>query len=255
MVSSLQSNFTSVLGARAQNPFRLRRALEKLTSLTRHIECLISFANSPRLRPALQYHMSISTVLGQTHTVELPKTQEEWKLFLEVTTAEILQSPEVSDETLQSSGVYSKKLAGAFEKKAYVCPVHCECALVQHLTVKHNDAWDNVPAFNYIGVSKLSCSACRIWLESFNEVSPGQRKFYTRGSHGKWYWPWGMPMAEESNGEVTVEEFLREVAPGKSLREIMAGKISRQYIGYLIKPELYPTGSDSTDASFNVRKH
>jgi len=184
--------------------------------------------------------MSVSIVPGQTRTVTLPASQEQWKLFLEV----------AADEILDGQADYAKELVEAFEKKDYLCSAHCECALIQYLTLKHNDSWDDIPVFSYIGVSKLSCSACRIWFESFNEV--GQQKFYTRGSHGKWYWPWGMPMAEECFGEGIGEESQGKVAPAKSLEEIMAGKISRQYIGHLNKPMLYKRDSDSTDATFSV---
>ncbi|RPA89588.1 hypothetical protein L873DRAFT_1822582 [Choiromyces venosus 120613-1] len=225
-----------------KDAFRLGRAVEKLTSLTRHIECLFSFANSPRLRPALQYQMSISTVPGQTRTVELPGSQEQWEPFLEVAAAKIL--PWQQD--------YAGKLAENFQKNIRVCPVHCECALIQYLTTRHGDSWDNVPAFIYIGVSKLSCSACRVWIEAFNEV--GQLKFYTRGSHGKWYWPWGMPTAEESLGEVMAGESSGEVAPQKSLGETMAGKISLEYTKCLEERELYRSDSDSTYASLSGGK-
>ncbi|RPB01792.1 hypothetical protein L873DRAFT_1803050 [Choiromyces venosus 120613-1] len=222
--------------------FQLRRAIEKLTSLTRHIECLISFANSPRLRPALQYQMSISTVPGQTRTVELPGSQAQWEPFLEVAAAKILPFQER----------YAKKLAEHFKENIRVCSAHCECALIQYLTTRHGDSWDNVPAFSYIGVSKLSCSACRIWIKAFNEV--GQRRFYTRGSHRKWYWPWGMPTAEESLGEVMAGESSGEFAPQKSLGETMAGKISLEYIKYLEEQKLYRSDSDSSDASLSGGK-
>ncbi|RPA96385.1 hypothetical protein L873DRAFT_1239130 [Choiromyces venosus 120613-1] len=225
-----------------KDAFRLRHALEKLTSLTHHIECLISFAGSPLLRPALQYHMSISTVPGQTRTVELPGSQEQWKPFLEVAAAKILPWQEG----------YARKLAENFEENIRVCSAHCECVLIQYFTTRHSDSWDNVPAFSYIGVSKLSCSACRIWLEAFNEA--GQRKFYTGGSHGKWYWPWGMPTAEESLGEVMARESSGEVAPEKSLGETMAGKISLEYIKYLEERKLYRSGTDSTDATLSGGK-
>jgi len=86
------------------------------------------------------------------------------------------------------------ELAKTFGSKEWVCPVHCECGLILYLQTKRHDEWDHVPPFGYIGVSKLSCSACRIWIEAFNERS--MQKFYTRGSQERWYWPWGIPIAE-----------------------------------------------------------
>ena len=58
-----------------------------------------------------------------------------------------------------------------------------------------SDVWDSVPPFSYIGVSKLSCRACQMWIQCYN--AQGGREYYTRGSHGKWYWPWGMPQLKE----------------------------------------------------------
>ncbi|KAG0644523.1 hypothetical protein HOY80DRAFT_870677, partial [Tuber brumale] len=138
-------------------------------------------AYSPRLQPALLYRLFISAVPETTHTVKLPASSEEWKAFLEVACHKRydFQKPRLVE------------LAKTFGSNKWVCPVHCECGLIIYLQTRQSNQWDHVPPFNYIGVSKLSCSACRIWIEAFNERSV--RKFYTRGSHGKWYWPWGMP--------------------------------------------------------------
>ena len=231
MFSSLQSNFTSVLDTPEypERAFRLRRALEKLTSLTCHVQYLVSCVTSPRLRSVLPYRIHISTVPGQTRAVQLPGSKEEWKSFLEVAAAKTLPSQENDAE----------RLAAKFGRGTHMYPAHCECALIQYLATKHGNSWDNVPAFSYIGVSKPSCSACHRWLEAFNQV--GRQKFFTRGSHGKWYWPWAMPVPKAE----------------ESLKETMAGNISHQYIRYLEENKLYGSGTDRTvrDASLSWGKH
>ena len=58
------------------------------------------------------------------------------------------------------------------------------------------DGWETVPIFSYLGVSKLSCSACKLWIEAYNQQE--RVKYYTRGSHGKWYWPWGLPQLDQA---------------------------------------------------------
>jgi hypothetical protein len=103
-----------------------------------------------------------------------------------------------------------------------------------YLHTRQGDAWDHVPAFSYIGVSKLSCSACSIWIEAFNERSG--REFYTRGSHGKWYWPWGIPRAEGPSAELMVQ------------------KILDKYFDLAIQ-KLERSGSDSSGASSAGAKH
>ncbi|RPB04245.1 hypothetical protein L873DRAFT_1460033 [Choiromyces venosus 120613-1] len=201
-----------------RSQFELRRALEKLTSLDRHIEALFAFAHSPRLRHALQYRMSISVVPEQTRTVKLPTSQEQWQSILEAACNE--------------RRVWQKKdsaLLSEMFQLEYTCPVHCECRLIQYLMAKHNTPWDNVPPFNYIGVSKLSCGACHIWMEAFNGLDG--RQFYTRGSHGKWYWPWGVP-----------------TVGGESLGKIMAEKISVEYKAYQRGLGRVRLDSDSSDA-------
>jgi len=92
------------------------------------------------------------------------------------------------------------------------CPVHSECLLIQYLGIKDGSEWDNVPPFNYIGASKPSCSACFQWIEAFNKL--GGRKFYTRGSQGKWSWPWGMAEVE-------------------GVREGLVKKVYKEYITHL----------------------
>ncbi|RPA92455.1 hypothetical protein L873DRAFT_1794227 [Choiromyces venosus 120613-1] len=215
-------------GDRDGDPFQLRRALEKLISLPCHIESLFGFAHSPRLRSALQYHMTICAVLGQAQIVILPTSQEQWKSFLEAACGQPGQWQEKDARTL-----FQK-----FGSREWKCPVHCECGLIQYLQTKHCDSWDNVPAFSYIGVSKLSCSACRVWIEAFNVL--GGPKFYTRGSHGKWYWPWAMPTMGVG-----------------SLRENMAGMVLDEYLTQLEKRGKIKkrAGSDSSGAIPSGAEH
>ncbi|KAG0128510.1 hypothetical protein HOY82DRAFT_541242 [Tuber indicum] len=198
-----EPNFTSVPDGRSKDPFPLRRALTKLTSLSHHIDSLIGFAHSPRLRPAFQYEISIFPVPNQ------PRNHE------------------------SSQEAHAVKLSQRFRFENYECPVHCECALIQYLQVNQHNDWDNISAFSYIGVSKLSCSACRTWIEAFNQQ--GGPQFYTRGSHGKWYWPWGLPR----------EESLEEV--GQSLGGKMALKVFKEYLTQMGLPK--PRGRKPSDSS------
>ena len=80
---------------------------------------------------------------------------------------------------------FQTELWARFPSEKYICPVHCECALVQYLGEGRDVLWGDVPAFSYVGILKLSCGACRIWLEAFNRS--GRQRFYTRDCHGKWY--------------------------------------------------------------------
>ena len=79
------------------------------------------------------------------------------------------------------------------------------------------DGWESIPVFSYLGVSKLSCSACKVWIDIYNLW--GEVKYYTRGSHGKWYWPWGLPhLGQAQLSECMVQEI------GSIYREHCRGK-------------------------------
>ncbi|KAG0644551.1 hypothetical protein HOY80DRAFT_1133014 [Tuber brumale] len=209
----------------SKDPFRLRRALEKLTSLPCHIETLFGFAHSPRLRPVLRYRLFTSALPKKTHAMELPASPGEWKSFLEV----------ACHKRYDFHEMHAVELAERFGSSKWVCPVHCECGLIQYLRTRQGNQWDHVPPFSYIGVSKLSCSACRIWMEALNERT-GQ-KFYTRSSHGKWYWPWGIPRAEGP------------------LVGVMARKVLDEYLAYLVSRKLLRSGSESSGTSSAVAEH
>ncbi|PUU73088.1 hypothetical protein B9Z19DRAFT_1069257 [Tuber borchii] len=205
-------------------PFRLRRALEKLNSLPRNIKILVAFANSRRLRPALQYAMSIVAVPAQTRFIPLPRSQDDWLLVLQNETEQ--HYPWQLGE--------AEALLQAFKPPRKKCDVHCECSLIQYLERCHasGTAWDKIPPFNYLGVSKLSCYACYLWITAFNEQ--GGRKIFTRGSHGKWCFPWAMPNS------------------GKNLVRSMAKKLSKEYYAYLSMSGLIWLDEDSTPPSSPV---
>ena len=171
------------------HPFPLRRVIEKLDSQSAHLDNLFEFANSPRLRPALLYNLTVTNLPSQSCSVSLPTSSGKWESILR---AENMLDSDKRSEAGQKLSLIGKKN----------CPIHCECKLVQFFSPPHGPEW--VPPFSYIGVSKLSCGACRIWMEAYNEL--GGQQFYTKGSHGAWYWPWGMPTMEASLNEAVVEK-------------------------------------------------
>jgi len=65
-------------------------------------------------------------------------------------------------------------------------------------------------------------------MEAFKELS--RRKFYTSGSHGKWYWPWGISRAQGS------------------LLGLMAQKVLDKYLDLAVQ-KLQRSGSESSGVS------
>jgi hypothetical protein len=123
-----------------------------------------------------------------------------------------------------------------FGSKGFVkAPVHCECALIYHL----NKPATNIPPVGYLGVSKLSCSACKIFIDVWNQNNTRGRKFLTRGCHGKYYFPWALP---PSLDQKTATAFVASITDyiAKSLKE--AGVVRSRRLGESTCPS-----SDSSD--------
>jgi len=77
-----------------------------------------------------------------------------------------------------------KKLAEYTTKMWHIT---CECKPVQRLWDGQRNQANTTFPFNYLTISMLSCSTCRVWLKAFNEL--GEQQFYTKGSHEAWYLP------------------------------------------------------------------
>lgn len=97
--------------------------------------------------------------------------------------------------------------------------VHCECAVIAHLY-----QYTTVPAYPYVGVSRLVCKPCYYWIKAFNKTM--STKFSIRGSHDNWYMKWARPGFVDADTQVKVDasflhlvekELCKErIAPGKA---------------------------------------
>lgn len=204
-------------------PFRLRRALEKLTTHHRHVQVLISFAHSPRLRPAFEYRMvTVAVPAHPAVDINLPSSPAQWSVVLQHVLAnnEAIQKDWIGDE---SKRLTEQIYGGSVQYDR----VHCECALVCFLETPQAVT---TPPFNYIGVSKLSCRPCHEWLIAFNRR--GGRQYHTRGCHGKWYWPWTMSASTPPD-----------------MLDWFTDSVVERYITYQRTTGRVRSASDSSDAS------
>lgn len=194
--------------------FDLYRAIEKLTSHHRYVRELIRFAHSPRLRQVLLLNMSVVAVplANLNNPTVLPRSLQEWKTVL---------GPMLNNNDLFT-------INQRYSKYRSTARIHCECSLVTFLEMSEGAL--KVPAFGYIGVSKLSCKPCQIWLECFNDR--GGRQYYTRGTHGKWYYPWTAP-----------------TVPGWYATGVIGHKLKESLATLLKIRGRARSSSDSTDAS------
>lgn len=215
-----------------QSDFPLRRALEKLTSHHRHFTQLIGSASSPRLHRIFSLAPTIVAVpdcFDEIPRYSLPDTRTAWRDILAHICADQAELMEDQPSMSTASEKLHEKLAGVDQ----VPCVHCECALAAHYERNRGNG-NEAPPFSYIGVSKLSCMPCHLWLRALAAATG--RNYYTRGSHGKWYRGWRAPslvLGRWSVGDTAGLEGL--------MKEVLVER--------LLVTRGVRSGSDSTDAS------
>ena len=159
---------------------RLRRFIEKITTFYRHIVALNLSAYPPRLSPIYKLEFSITSVPVPAARIPavIPTGTQQWL--------------EIRDAMYRLKGYESTSPACLIPRNFHgrTPVIHCEISLILYL-----DSTSDKPTFNYIGVSKLSCKACHLWIAAHRNCTKGMMR-YTRGSHDKWY-PWYMPQCSE----------------------------------------------------------
>lgn len=115
-----------------------------------------------------------------------PSTEEEWRKILRG----IYEKQEIDVVvSTENEAKEQRMLSNALAQGRLV--KHCECLLVAYLLSR-----DSSTLLPYIGLSKLSCKACLLWLEAVGEVT--NCKFFTKGSHDKWYPGWSRPASADN---------------------------------------------------------
>lgn len=217
--------------------FALRRALEKVTSHHRYFTELVGFAHSPRLHRFFSLHPTIASVPDYFDSVPrytLPATQAAWLVILQDICSDAPELTEKPALLRKVSTTLHNEISGNDQDPC----VHSECALVAHYELHRGHGIP--PPFSYIGVSKLCCMPCHLWLQALSERTG--RNYYTRGSHGKWYRGWRAPNLGSADGGVW------DTGHTELLRKAMADVlVARLKAAHGIR-----SGSDSTDASGNT---
>ena len=107
--------------------------------------------------------------------------------------------------------------------------IHCECRLALHFLTQP----PSLPRpYSYIGVSKLSCRACDIFLTAVNRVF--RSNFTTKGSYLKWYYPWRFPAFPRRGTEVA-----------EAMYKELCRVFSRSYYGFCIMRKRILSDSDA----------
>ncbi|KAA8913392.1 hypothetical protein FN846DRAFT_988545 [Sphaerosporella brunnea] len=119
--------------------------------------------------------------------VTLPTSKDAWATLIDTALNSAKPLKPIEPQVIQNTVV---ALSTRFSDKSVSCEIHCECKILQRFTTTAY----KIKPINYIGVSKLSCIGCAAVFDSYNELQNSRgHRFYTRGAHGKWYFPWFLP--------------------------------------------------------------
>ena len=108
---------------------------------------------------------------------------------------------------------------------------HCESLLVAYLLLLLRR--DSTPPVSYIGVSKLSCKACFLWLKAVREVTgckfdtQGGRHNNNNNNNNKWYHNWSAPALERSKYKHKIDKNFLEKVESELYKNVNASKIAR----------------------------
>ncbi|OJD14366.1 hypothetical protein AJ78_05271 [Emergomyces pasteurianus Ep9510] len=191
VVSSLSpDNFTRLdklneADKEARKPISCR--LNKFVALQFAIAQLERFTRSPRFYRILTMKLVEVICINKSETtVTLPSDAAGWINVLK------LALKTSSYEMNEKSETILLKTTPQLKENTSKCPVHCEFNLLKYFASTDFKP----PPISYIGVYKLSCAACAAVFAAWNELH--DRRFKTRGSHGKWYPAWAAPMGWEN---------------------------------------------------------
>ena len=144
------SSFSDDIGTSA---LRLHRAIEKLVSFHNHVLALIRFAYSKRMRSTF-FSSEIQVVSAMKKRPTLltwPSTEQAWRDLL----LDIYGKQEVESENKPEVEISEREVAKKASELGVADKTLCECAVIAHLY-----QYTTVPAFSYVGVSRLACKPC-----------------------------------------------------------------------------------------------
>ncbi len=222
----------------SNQPCRLKRAIEKLSIIHFQVGTLLRFAFSRGMRFLLSDRTLRTTPVkfkAPKKKRSFPSTEPEWRTVLNG----------IFDRLgLQLEG--SKEEARANEKEIFRKTAaqgkgiqHCECLLVANLICR-----GSFPSVSYIGVSKLSCKACFLWLQAVGEVTGC--KFHTQGCHDKWYPKWSAPALEGNKYKHKIDKNFLEKVESELYENLKDSRLAR--------PRAHSDSSNSSEGGMAVLK-
>jgi hypothetical protein len=177
----------------------------KVTLIESSMFELQRFTRSPRFYRLFKKTLSVIKLSDQSKRVHLPPSRQAWA----ATVHNAFRSAGIEIPRKFSVQETSEFLAKYYSpSKSRSISSHCECKLLQYFVTQRH----SIPPINYIGVSKLSCAACQAVFDAYNlQTANKKHRYYTRGSHEKWYFPWCLPDLDFPGGMFNMESFRASV--------------------------------------------
>ena len=154
-----------------------------------------------------------------------------WKLFCDAGTSYIYPQKMKKRWSANESGL---NVPGLKKKPLTSILVHCECRLICHYIQEIREGKER--PYSYVGVSKLSCRACYLFISSVNQVM--DCNWLTKGCHHKFYYPWKFPNLSRG---------------GNTVATVMYDKVAvlfgRSYPGFRVKVIIPLSDSDPPGTS------
>jgi hypothetical protein len=182
--------------------FPLRHRLEKIFSVEDHIESIMKFAISPRLRPYMAMKLDVEPVPPPAKTRAESFDIRRATLRTRISECVQLIGGDPSDDELEAA--YDRIISNIKNSPNFIGDMfetpgcqHAECTILLH----HLQNPETSP-YNYFGVSKLSCVACHLFFAMYRQTVeirnwtgqfPRFPPYFTRGTHKKLYPGWSMP--------------------------------------------------------------
>ncbi|KDQ20253.1 hypothetical protein BOTBODRAFT_51574 [Botryobasidium botryosum FD-172 SS1] len=171
-------------GQNGGSPINAYRHILKLLSLDDHVRAIIDVASSRRLSDYIRSStFDVEVIEPYTRTnVDINPSSD----FVERIARSVFLDDDPEREVKVSRVVRKARDWRRYDKRM-TYSAHCECTLLSY----HLEHSEETP-LRYIGVSKLLCLACRLFIEAYNAHAStcGHRPFYYKGTHSKLCTDW-----------------------------------------------------------------
>ncbi|QSS53424.1 hypothetical protein I7I53_00681 [Histoplasma capsulatum var. duboisii H88] len=215
----------------------------KVAIAMNEVDDILKVSWSPQCRHLFHYRFDIHTVpatLSKTDTV--PQNAKDWEDVLERALS-LRNKLHKETQTRHTAEKKLLKISTVTQDTAYMCReqiskklvTHCEIKLLLLIAASESENPSLAKAYSYLGVSKLSCHGCHLFIEAYNRIH-GTR-FMTRGTHGKSYRPWQFP-----------RNFPKHAATAQQMYSMLVDIWGSYYNGYEI--EMKNLGQHSSAGSY-----